>query len=612
MKKNINKKLFTFATYILLVLAIMLIGYTLLHNNKTLNNVITSFFEVAENRAFDYRQSLKIIHKPPMPNSDIVVLTIDDASLEGLWEKYGEWPIPRVVYADLIEHIEKDKPQAIIFDLLFIKSMKNETESDKALITSMNRYSNIYTGMNFDVQPSDLRTPIDLPERLAINLENESKINIKDKYSYTNCRAILEGLINGKVNIAATNVIRSNDGIIRSVAPLMEYKGNYYPYLSFKAAIDNVVGKNVNKMKINDKGNLLVNDRKIPLTKNGEAILNWYGLSGTHELYPFYKVVNEVYNGSAERYNFKDKIVIIGTSAMSLHDTKSVPIQEEVYPGVEVHATFINNVLDDNFIKQVGDTIDILIVILVIIAIGTIVMLSTSTVFALLSSILFTIAYLFISYYAMALYNLWIPLVVPVFSIMLAFALSYLVKYLIKSKDFEQQYKLATLDGLTELYNHRYFQEVLRNQVEIAKRYNQVFSLIMIDIDYFKKFNDTYGHQAGDAVLKQVAKILKNNSRTTDYVCRYGGEELCIILPNTSAEEALYNAKRINKTIAETEFELNNSNKGSVTISVGVATFPENAESAEELIEHADRSLYYAKEHGRNQVISLAKIVRKD
>ena len=180
------------------------------------------------------------------------------------------------------------------------------------------------------------------------------------------------------------------------------------------------------------------------------------------------------------------------------------------------------------------------------------------------------------------------------------------VKYLIKSRDFEYQYRLATIDGLTELYNHRYFQEALTNQVEIAKRYNQVFSLIMIDIDYFKKFNDTYGHQAGDAVLKQVAKILKNNSRTTDFVCRYGGEELCIILPNTSADEALFNAKRINKAIENMEIELNNTTeKGKVTISVGVATFPENAMTAEELVEHADKSLYYAKEHGRNQVVCI-------
>ena len=114
-----------------------------MHNNKTLNNVITSFFEVAENRSFDYRQSLRVMHKSPIPNKDIIVLAIDDASLEMLWDKYGEWPIPRNVYADMINYIEKDAPQAIIFDLLFIKSMKKESAADNALIATMNKYNNI-------------------------------------------------------------------------------------------------------------------------------------------------------------------------------------------------------------------------------------------------------------------------------------------------------------------------------------------------------------------------------------------------------------------------------------------------------------------------------------
>ena len=205
-------------------------------------------------------------------------------------------------------------------------------------------------------------------------------------------------------------------------------------------------------------------------------------------------------------------------------------------------------------------------------------MLSSSTIFAVLSTVLFSIGYLFISYYVMEIFNLWIPIVLPVIFIVIAFSLSYLAKYLIKSKDFEHQYKLATIDGLTELYNHRYFQETLKNQVEIAKRYNQTFSLIIIDIDFFKKFNDTYGHQAGDAVLKQVAQTLKKNSRTTDVVCRYGGEEMSIILPNTSLEEALLSANRFNKAVEEKEFYINSNTTSKVTISVGVATFPQDAE----------------------------------
>ena len=461
--------------------------------------------------------------------------------------------------------------------------------------------------MNLDNQPSDLRKPADLPERVSVKIDNQSNIDISKKYGFSNCRLILDELINGKVYIGMTNVIRNSDGIIRKVAPVLEYKGKYYPYLTFLAGVNvkgvNVKGNNTQGTFVIDKNSALKGDNiTIPLTKEGDAILNWYGQSGTHTNYPMYKLINSMENPDSASFSFKDKIVIIGTTAMSLHDTKSVPVQEGVYPGVEVHATFLNNIIDNNFIKQTSPLVNILIIAAVVAIVGFIVMLSESTIFALLSTILFGIAYLFISYYLMELNNLWVPVVLPIISIVLAFALSYLAKYIIKSRDFEYQYKLATVDGLTELYNHRYFQDTLRKQIDLSKRYGQPFSLIIVDIDFFKKFNDTYGHQAGDAVLKQVAQTLKKNSRTTDYVCRYGGEEMSIILPNTTAEEVLSNANRILNAVAEKPFHLNATETGHVTISVGVATFPDNAQTAQELIEYADKGLYYAKEHGRNQV----------
>ena len=604
MKNLIKTKWFIYGTYLLLVLATLLIGFVLLQNNKTLKNVIVSFFEVAENRTFDYRQSLQVIHKRPLPNKDIVVLAVDDASLESLWEKYGEWPIPRNVYADLINYLEAQKPQSIIFDLMFIKSIRTSADADRYLADTMNKFNNIYTGMNLDDQPSSLRIPIELPDRLALNIENDSNIDFSQK-SYKNCRPIMSSLIDGKVNIGMTNVQRASDGILREITPIMMYKDKYYPYLSFKAGADYIEQKNAKDFVIDANSNLKVFDTKIPLTKDGNAILNWYGPSGTHTIIPMYEVINAMTGTNKSlntKFDFKDKVIIIGTTATALQDNKSVPIQNIIYPGVEVHATFFNNMLDNNFIRKTDAFTDIIIITSVIAIVGAIVMLSTSTLFASLSTILFGIAYLFISYYLMELYNLWIPVVMPVISIMAAFALSFLAKYLLKARDFEYQYKLATIDGLTELYNHRYFQDTLRKQIDIARRYNQAFSLIIIDIDFFKKFNDTYGHQAGDAVLRQVAKILKNNSRATDYVCRYGGEEMTIILPNTSAEDALFNANRICKAVAETPFHLTPVDKVNVTISLGVSTFPDNAQTPQDLIEWADKGLYYAKEHGRNQV----------
>jgi len=606
--KNLAKtKWFIFGTYLLLVLATLLIGYVLLQNNITLKNVFKSFFEVAENRSFDYRQSIKIIHKRPAPNENIVVLAIDDASLESLWDKYGEWPLPRNVYADAINFIEADKPKAIIFDLMFIKSMKNSAEADNTLIETMNQYDNIYTSMNFDNQPFDVRKPADLPERLKIKLNNKSNINFERQYKFTNCRTILKELLEGKVNIGIINILRNNDGIIRQVPSFMVYKNDFYPYLTFKVAADFLRNNKDNKFTINKNKTIQIANTVVPLTKNGDIILNWYGPHETHTNIPFYKVINDIENiksgkNEVSSFNFKDKFVFVGTTAMSLHDTKSVPIQEGVYPGVEVHATLLNNMLDNNFIHKTDFKVNFIILGFVIALVGGIVMLSSSTIFAFLSTVLFTIAYLFISYYIMELYNLWIPVVLPMLAIIAAFTLSILAKYLMKSKDFEYQYKLATIDGLTELYNHRYFQDTLKQQMDIARRYNHSVSLIICDIDFFKKFNDTYGHQAGDAVLRQVAQTLKKNSRTTDFVCRYGGEEMSIILPNTTAEEALLLANRICGAVAEKPFYLTPVDSAPVTISVGVSTFPDNAQTPQDLIEWADKGLYYAKEHGRNQV----------
>jgi len=300
-------------------------------------------------------------------------------------------------------------------------------------------------------------------------------------------------------------------------------------------------------------------------------------------------------------YDFTDKIVYIGTTAVSLYDAKSTPI-DRIYPGVEIHATYLNNILDNSFIKKTPLVVDITIITILALIVWIIVMQSISAVFASISVALIATIYYLISYYLMKYLNLWIIIVLPLVTMIVTFGLAYLAKYLIKSKDFEHQYKLATTDGLTELYNHRYFQDTIKQQVDQSKRYEKEFSLIMIDIDFFKTFNDKYGHQAGDAVLKQVAQVLKKNTRSSDYVCRYGGEEMAIILPNTNYEETMINAERIRKEIEKTSFKLSSTQEEHVTVSMGVATFPECGNTSQDIIKFADEALYYAKENGRNQV----------
>lgn len=163
-------------------------------------------------------------------------------------------------------------------------------------------------------------------------------------------------------------------------------------------------------------------------------------------------------------------------------------------------------------------------------------------------------------------------------------------------------YRLATLDGLTEVYNRREFNRWLRVEVEKSQRNTDQVSLIMVDIDHFKQLNDTFGHQAGDLALCEVAQLLQREVRPGDIVCRYGGEEFAVILPKTNSEDSVAIADRIRLAIAEETVILPSLQQVEMTASLGVATFPADAQTKEHLIKQADQALYGAKTSGRNRV----------
>jgi diguanylate cyclase (GGDEF)-like protein/PAS domain S-box-containing protein len=167
----------------------------------------------------------------------------------------------------------------------------------------------------------------------------------------------------------------------------------------------------------------------------------------------------------------------------------------------------------------------------------------------------------------------------------------------------EEALRLSYTDDLTGIYNHRFFIEQLAREVERHKRYATPLSLLMIDIDYFKHYNDTNGHLAGDDVLRAIAILIERGVRQTDIVARYGGEEFSAILTNTGREGALEIAERIRKNVSDTRFpnESAQPNKD-LTVSVGVATFSSSISTLTDLIREADHTLYRAKNGGRNRV----------
>jgi diguanylate cyclase (GGDEF)-like protein/PAS domain S-box-containing protein len=167
----------------------------------------------------------------------------------------------------------------------------------------------------------------------------------------------------------------------------------------------------------------------------------------------------------------------------------------------------------------------------------------------------------------------------------------------------EEALRLSYTDDLTGIYNHRFFVEQLTREVERHKRYSTPLSLLMIDIDYFKHYNDGNGHLAGDQVLRAIARLIERGVRQTDIVARYGGEEFSAILTNTGRKGAFEIAERVRRNVADTRFpnESSQPNKD-LTISVGVATLSSSISTLTDLIREADHALYRAKKAGRNRV----------
>ena len=163
-------------------------------------------------------------------------------------------------------------------------------------------------------------------------------------------------------------------------------------------------------------------------------------------------------------------------------------------------------------------------------------------------------------------------------------------------------HEISIRDGLTGLYNRKHLMETLDKEVNRSQRHSHSFSFLVIDIDHFKKYNDTYGHLAGDEVLSRLASVFKKSIRSSDYAARYGGEEFVIILPEIGPEQGVEAAERIRNKVAEENFA-GEGESIEVTISVGVASYPENGEDAQSVIRNADAALYEAKELGRNRVV---------
>jgi two-component system cell cycle response regulator len=180
----------------------------------------------------------------------------------------------------------------------------------------------------------------------------------------------------------------------------------------------------------------------------------------------------------------------------------------------------------------------------------------------------------------------------------------------IRLKDRERE--RASRDGLTGLYNRREFDRLLQAAVAREERQEGRFALLLLDIDHFKKLNDTFGHPSGDAALRNTARLLEKHLRKGDQAARYGGEEFAAILPGADEKGARQLAERIRRAVADAELELAPGQRARVTVSLGVGVWPDDGGEPESLLAAADRALYAAKQHGRDRVMAASAVPPPD
>lgn len=595
--------------------------------------------ESLELKAYDFRLRSGWLN-PQKPSPDLMIIAFDEASLNVLSDEYGLWPWPRDVHADFITYLNQEAgAKALVYDLMFVGTRKGQAQEDARLIAAFQKTPNVFLGMSLDHQRGEslqlgkpltpqtlaalrsLATPMRYPATTPAFLQPETLV-------FNHVQSLLPGLLTKGRQVGMVNHTVDMDGISRQ-NPLF-YRFQYpegaqtselvFPYLALRALLDLKFPNHPPELKLTDRGHLQFPGYDIPLTRNGHFLVRWYPQS--YPTIPAWRIVRLIQQEkSGQRLNtadqalknqLKNKILFLGATAPAAFDIKNTPISPQT-PGVLLQASLFDNLYQNRgYLHRASPGLNFALGALLALAAGVITLRLRSAWLILLVQCNLIALYLIASLVVFQKLGLWMNVASPLALLGLSMVLCFVIKYVLRNRDYEKTYALATIDSMTGLANHGAFQEHLRRNIDLSKRFQHPFSLLMMDIDFFKQFNDTYGHQAGDEVLRQVASQLKQHVRNVDLVARYGGEEMAIILDRASQEEAFAIAQKLVTAVAEAPYPIGKGVLTHVTISCGVATYPENGKTPAELIETADQGLYQAKANGRNQVGRLAEVSPAD
>ncbi|MGK7894817.1 MAG: diguanylate cyclase, partial [Xenococcus sp. (in: cyanobacteria)] len=327
----------------------------------------------------------------------------------------------------------------------------------------------------------------------------------------------------------------------------------------------------------------------------------------------------DVLNGNIPQDLMKDRLVLIGSTAQSLNDLFAIPYgsnnnTSKNLPGVFIHANLTSQILSSalegrKLIKVIPEPWEWLwIVTWTSIGSGiSFVILNNNSLnrqsFSLsrftIIPLIFPIVILLSSGYLLFLWGWWLPVIAPFSSLILSILA-------VSNYQQQKQKKLAFIDSLTQIPNRLFFEQFLEKHWLKSQKKQQSLCVILCDVDFFKKYNDTYGHQAGDLCLQKVAKVLSKAIRSQDLAARYGGEEFVVVLPNATTEVATMVAQRICDRLRALEIPHSSSQVSKfVSISCGIASTggSSSVSSSEYLVAFADNALYLAKEQGRDRYV---------
>jgi diguanylate cyclase (GGDEF)-like protein len=601
-----------------------------------------------ELKTLDWR--FQEIQAPEKIDKDIVLIVLDDISKQRAESdpnlSLSNTILPDNTTAKVLRYLNSGKAKYIVFNSKF-EGAKLNASTSKNFLKEVKKAGNVFFPVVFSNSNQSLLTELqknkneeaiknpevnnvilDFWKKNLLNTNSEKLRKELEKFnldiinedlfttfpyrhiiSFNTFGPVYYEILQNAFKIGAINVNVSDDGVLRKMTPIYNYNKNFYPGLPLSVAMA-VRGEENSQLKFTQDGKLYFGDTLLPLDNNGELFIRWLGTTGAYKHYRISDIISSQINIENNKepivnpQEFEGKIVIIGETFAG-SNILTTPISRAI-SGVEIQANSIDNLLNNKvFIQPVHPLFNFLIALVLSILTSIFVMRIKSGFTVAVSLVGIIVIYLIIALKIFSWFSLWIDIVYPLTFITIVFIMTFLVKYTILSKAYEDTFQLAIKDGLTNLYNHKYFQETFQRDIYRARRHKEEISLLLVDIDHFKKFNDKFGHRAGDAILRQVAQTLKKAVRTSDLVARYGGEEMVIILYNANFENARMVGNKLVNIISDMVFITDNTTHKELTISVGVANFPIHASEPQQLIEIADKGLYKAKKAGRNQCCFL-------